>query len=87
MSAIRPIAIGIFRRDEEILVGHAHDVLRGEHYCRPPGGGIEFGERAAETLRREIFVFEASFQDPGLYALAQVPLLLALLLRPFAAPK
>jgi 8-oxo-dGTP pyrophosphatase MutT (NUDIX family) len=51
---IRPIAIGIFRRDDRILVGHGHDVLKGERFCRPPGGAIEFGERAADALRREI---------------------------------
>ena len=54
MRPIRPIAIGIFRRDDRILVGHGHDVLKGEHFCRPPGGAIEFGERAADALRREI---------------------------------
>ena len=53
-STIRPIAIGIFRRDDEILVGFAHDAFKGERYFRPPGGEIEFGERAAATLRREI---------------------------------
>jgi ADP-ribose pyrophosphatase YjhB (NUDIX family) len=53
-STIRPIAIGIFRRDDWILVGHGHDVLKGERFYRPPGGAIEFGERAADGLRREI---------------------------------
>lgn len=53
-STIRPIAIGVFRRQEEILVGFAHDAFKGERYCRPPGGAIEFGERAASTLRREM---------------------------------
>lgn len=52
---IRPIAIGIFRRaPDRILVGFAYDKVKDERYCRPPGGAIEFGERAAETLRREI---------------------------------
>lgn len=53
-STIRPIAIGIFRRDDRMLVGHGHDGLKGERFCRPPGGAIEFGERAANALRREI---------------------------------
>src|SRR4051812_38676388 len=55
MSAtIRPIAIGIFRRADQILVGFAYDAAKDERYCRPPGGAIEFGERAADALRREI---------------------------------
>ena len=53
-STIRPIAIGIFRRTDQILVGFANDAFKGERYCRPPGGAIEFGERAAEALRREM---------------------------------
>lgn len=107
MSApIRPIAIGIFRRADHILVGFAHDAFKDERYCRPPGGAIEFGERAADALRRElqeeahaqlgatnllgvlentfelegvpkheiIFVFEATFSDPRLYQLSELPL-------------
>jgi ADP-ribose pyrophosphatase YjhB (NUDIX family) len=54
IPAIRPIAICVFLRDGYLLVGHGHDVLRNEHYCRPPGGAIEFGERAQEALQREI---------------------------------
>ena len=53
-SAIRPIAIGIFRRADQILVGFAYDAVKNERYCRPPGGAIEFGERAANALRREM---------------------------------
>jgi ADP-ribose pyrophosphatase YjhB (NUDIX family) len=53
-GTIRPIAIGIFRRAEQILVGFAYDALKAERYCRPPGGAIEFGERAADALRREM---------------------------------
>ena len=52
--AIRPIAIGIFRRADQILVGFAYDAVKNERYCRPPGGAIEFGERAADALRREL---------------------------------
>jgi hypothetical protein len=53
-ARVRPIAIGVFRRDGCLLVGHAFDSHRSEHYCRPPGGGIDFDERAEDALRREL---------------------------------
>lgn len=51
---IRPIAIAIIRREEEILVFEGHDPIKGETFYRPLGGGIEFGERGEEAVRREI---------------------------------
>ena len=51
---IRAKAICVFRRDDRILVGFAADPRTGGHYGRPLGGGIEFGERSDETVRREI---------------------------------
>jgi len=65
--AIRAIAIGIFRRGDRILVGHGHDAVKGERYCRPPGGAIEFGERAAHALRREMLEeVRAEIDEPRL---------------------
>ena len=41
------------RRGDDILVGRAYDRVKRETYYGPPGGGIEFGERAADAVRRE----------------------------------
>lgn len=53
-SRIRPLALCLFRHEGRILVGHAYDTVKQDHYCRPLGGGIEFGERGAEAIVREI---------------------------------
>lgn len=50
---IRPLAICLFRRGEKILVAEYFDAAKQERFFRPIGGGIEFGERAAETVARE----------------------------------
>jgi 8-oxo-dGTP pyrophosphatase MutT (NUDIX family) len=52
---IRPVALGIIWRGREILVFEAIDVVKGERFHRPLGGGIEFGERAQEAVVRELF--------------------------------
>ncbi|MFF1606908.1 NUDIX hydrolase [Amycolatopsis sp. NPDC058278] len=53
MPSIRPIALGIIRRGDSLLVFEAHDDVKGETYYRPLGGGIEFGEYAEAALKRE----------------------------------
>jgi 8-oxo-dGTP pyrophosphatase MutT (NUDIX family) len=50
---IRPIAICLCRDGERILVAEGYDSKKGETFYRPLGGTIEFGERGAETVRRE----------------------------------
>ena len=52
-SIVRPIAIGIVRRGDELLlmvVRSDDGAIKG---YRPLGGSIEFGERAADALKRE----------------------------------
>ena len=51
---IRPLALCLFRHEGRILVNHAYDTVKQDHYCRPLGGGIEFGERGAQAVVREI---------------------------------
>jgi 8-oxo-dGTP pyrophosphatase MutT (NUDIX family) len=53
-NGVRPVAICVFRHADRILVARGYDAVKGEHFMRPLGGRIEFGELAAEALRREI---------------------------------
>jgi 8-oxo-dGTP pyrophosphatase MutT (NUDIX family) len=53
VSRIRPLALAVIRRGEELLVFEAFDTVKRERFARLLGGGIEFGERAEEALRRE----------------------------------
>lgn len=54
--SIRVIALAIIRRPEsgELLVFEGKDPGRELTYHRPLGGGVEFGELGAETVRREL---------------------------------
>jgi ADP-ribose pyrophosphatase YjhB (NUDIX family) len=52
-ATVRPIAIGIVRRGDEILVMAVRDDAGSVIGWRPLGGAIEFGERAADALKRE----------------------------------
>jgi 8-oxo-dGTP pyrophosphatase MutT (NUDIX family) len=54
MNQIRPLAICVFRHGDCILVAEGYDSVKQEHFYRPLGGGIEFGENSAETICREI---------------------------------
>lgn len=51
---IRPIALCVFRRENQILVAEGYDGKKKENYYRPLGGGVVFGEYSWETIRREI---------------------------------
>lgn len=51
---VRPIALCVVRRDGKLLVYSGYDSVKRDHYYRPLGGGIEFGERGAAAAAREI---------------------------------
>lgn len=53
-NEVRPVAICAFRHAGRILVARGYDAVKGEHFLRPLGGRINFGELAADALRREI---------------------------------
>lgn len=50
---IRPLALCIVRKDNQILVGDGYDKVKKEDFFRILGGGIEFFETGEEALRRE----------------------------------
>ncbi|KMY32180.1 DNA mismatch repair protein MutT [Lysinibacillus xylanilyticus] len=51
---IRPIAICVFRKGDSILVSEGFDEVKGNHYYRPIGGGIEYGETSSQAIKREV---------------------------------
>ncbi|HSK67228.1 MAG TPA: NUDIX domain-containing protein [Anaerolineales bacterium] len=54
MNKIRPLAICLFRHNNCILVAEGYDPVKKEHFYRPLGGGIEFGEYSEQTIHREL---------------------------------
>jgi 8-oxo-dGTP pyrophosphatase MutT (NUDIX family) len=51
--SVRALAICVFSRNGCVLVNEAHDPTKGLRFCRPLGGGIEFGETGAQAVARE----------------------------------
>ena len=51
---IRPLALGVFRRDDKIFLSQGYDALLDQVFFRPIGGKIEFGERGEDALAREV---------------------------------
>jgi 8-oxo-dGTP pyrophosphatase MutT (NUDIX family) len=54
MNRIRPLAICVFRHNNCILVAEGYDPVKNQHFYRPLGGGIEFGEYSEQTIQREL---------------------------------
>ena len=54
VSPIRTQALARIRRADRILVERCRDEVKDETFFRLLGGTVEFGEKAAETVRREL---------------------------------
>lgn len=50
---IRPVALGVPFRDDEILLARHHDEVAELEFYRPLGGGVEFREESHVGVRRE----------------------------------
>lgn len=53
-NQIRPLTICVFLHNDRILVFEGYDPVKKQIFYRPLGGGIEFGERAEDAIRREL---------------------------------
>ena len=53
-NRIRPLTICVFLNNNRILVAEGYDPIKQQTFYRPLGGGIEFGETSADTVRREL---------------------------------
>ena len=51
---IRALALCIFHSEGRILVNEAYDHVKNQSFCRPLGGGIQFGETSSHAIVREI---------------------------------
>ena len=52
-QVIRPVVLGIAKRDNKILVSEGYDKVKNQTFYRCLGGGIEFFETSQEALVRE----------------------------------
>lgn len=50
---IRPVVLGIIRKDNKILVSEGYDKVKNQYFYRSLGGGIEFQENSKDALKRE----------------------------------
>lgn len=52
-NSIRPIVLGLAKKDNKILVGKGYDKVKNQTFYRALGGGIEFTETSKDAIVRE----------------------------------
>lgn len=52
-NSIRPIVLGLAKKDNKILVGQGYDKVKNQTFYRALGGGIEFTETSKDAIIRE----------------------------------
>lgn len=52
-ESIRAVAVAVCRSGNRVLVERGYDRVTHQHFFRAIGGGVAFGERAAEAVMRE----------------------------------
>ena len=52
-NSIRPIVLGLAKKDNKILVGQGYDKVKNQTFYRALGGGIEFTEPSKDAIVRE----------------------------------
>jgi ADP-ribose pyrophosphatase YjhB (NUDIX family) len=62
---IRTQALALISRGDRILVERCYDRIKEEWFCRLLGGTVEFGEKAADTVRRELLEELGAEADVG----------------------
>lgn len=68
---IRPLAVAVIKKNNKVLVIKGYDEKKKEVFYRLIGGGIEFGERGEETVKRE-FMEEFGFEPVNIRYLKTV---------------
>ena len=53
-GVVRPIAICVFWRGDELFLAEGYDSVKKETFYRPLGGAVEFGERGRDCIIREL---------------------------------
>ena len=53
-GTVRPVALCVIRKNGKLLVFEGYDTAKENHFYRPLGGTVEFGELSADAAAREM---------------------------------